>query len=361
MGENEVSRRSFMKKAGTLAAATAAVYSWEEHNLLAHQEPPPPGGAPGRPQGRGAGGRGGGPVADVPGPMPMGKLGNLQVSRLIAGHNLVVGQAHSRDLLYTSALLRAYFTEAKILETFAMFEKKGINTSLARMAPQMIDPVKKYMKEGGKLQWFAGISAAQDGSITRDLDLALDMGCKGGYVHGNTGDALFKAKNIDAIGKAVETMKKAGLVAGIGSHLLDVCLACDKAGIKPDYYLKTFNAGTYWSAGPPKEPDPKWKPTDTDLAQAELGGWGSHNNLWDTTPKQTAAFMANTKVPWIGFKVMGAGAISPREAFKYSFQNGCDFIAVGMYDFQVTDNANILKQVLVVDKETLGRTRAWLG
>jgi hypothetical protein len=58
---------------------------------------------------------------------------------------------------------------------------------------------------------------------------------------------------------------------------------------------------------------------------------------------------------------MGAGAISPREAFKYSFQNGCDFIAVGMYDFQVTDNANILKQVLVVDKETLGRTRAWLG
>ena len=130
--------------------------------------------------------------------------------------------------------------------------------------------------------------------------MALDMGAKGGYVHGNTGDALFKAKNIDAIGKAVETMRKAGLVAGIGSHLLDVCLACDKAGIKPDYYLKTFNAGTYWSAGPPKEPDPKWKPSDTELAQAELGGWGSHNNLWDTTPKQTAAFMATIKVPLSG-------------------------------------------------------------
>jgi hypothetical protein len=293
--------------------------------------------------------------------MPMGKLGNLEVSRLIAGHNLVVGQAHSRDLLYTSQLLQAYFTEAKILETFAMYEKYGINTSFARMSAQMIDPVKKYMKQGGKLQWFAGISADQAGSISRDLDMALDMGAKGGYVHGNTGDALFKAKNIDAIGKAIETMRKAGLVAGVGSHLLDVSIAVDKAGIKPDYYLKTFHSGNYWSAGPPKEPDPKWKPTDTELVQAELGAWGNHNNLWDTTPKQTAAFMANTKVPWIGFKVLAAGALSPREAFKYSFQNGCDFIAVGMYDFQVAANANMTKQILVVEKDTLGRTRPWLA
>jgi hypothetical protein len=357
MAADKVSRRGFFKKAGTLAATTtAAVYSWEELNLLA-QEPPP-----GAPQGRGGGrGRGAQAIPDVPGPMPMGKLGKLQVSRLIAGHNLVVGQAHSRDLLYTSQLLQAYFTEAKILETFAMYEKYGINTSFARMSAQMIDPVKKYMKQGGKLQWFAGISAQQDGSITRDLDMALDMGAVGGYVHGNTGDALFKAKNIDAIGKAVETMRKAGLVAGVGSHLLDVSIAVDKAGIKPDYYLKTFHSGNYWSAGPPKEPDPKWKPTDTELVQAELGAWGSHNNLWDTTPKQTAAFMANTKVPWIGFKVLAAGALSPREAFKYSFQNGCDFIAVGMYDFQVANNVNVTKQILMVEKDTLGRTRPWMA
>lgn len=357
MAAEKVSRRGFFRKAGTLAATTAAVYSWEELNLVAHQQPQEQ-----PPQGRGAGrGRGAQAMPDVPGPMPMGKLGKLQVSRLIAGHNLVVGQAHSRDLLYTSQLLRAYFTEEKILETFAMYEKKGINASLARMSAQMIDPIKKYMKAGGKLQWFAGISADQAGSISRDLDMALDMGAVSGYVHGNTGDALFRAKNIDAIGKAVETMRKAGLVAGVGSHLLDVPMAVEKAGIKPDYYLKTFHSGNYWSAGPPKEPDPKWKPSETELAQAELGAWGTRNNIWDTTPKQTAAFMASVKVPWIGFKVLAAGALSPREAFKYSFQNGCDFIAVGMYDFQVADGANITKQILMVEKDKLVRTRPWLA
>jgi len=365
MGLEKVSRRNFFRKAATLTATTAAVYSWEEYDLLAHQQGPPQGPPQGQdPARRGGppGGRGAAqPVPDIPGPMPMGKLGNLEVSRLLAGHNLVVGQAHSRDLLWTSQLLRAYFTEEKILQTFALYEQKGINMSLARMSAQMVDPVKKYMKNGGKLQWMAGISAVEGGDVSRDLAMALDMGAKAGYVHGNTADALFRAKQVDAIIKACEAIRKGGLVAGVCCHLIDVPMALEKAGFRPDFYIKTFNSGNYWSAGPPKEPDPNWKPTETELAQAELGAWGSRNNLWDTTPKQTAAFMAKVKVPWIGFKVLAAGALAPREAFRYAFQNGCDFIAVGMYDFQVADNANIAKQLLVNEKDKLGRTRPWIA
>lgn len=355
MSARKVSRRSFFKKAATLTASTAAVYSWEEHYLLAYQR------GQGFPPGEGQGRGGGAPVPEVPGPMPMGKIGNLEVSRLIAGHNLVVGQAHSRDLLWTSQLLRAYFTEEKILETFAIYEKKGINASFARMSPQMVDPVKKYMKErGGKIQWFAGISADQNGDVSRDLAMAVDMGAKAGYVHGNTSDALFKAKNVDAIGKALEAIRKANLVAGVCCHLIDVPMALEKAGIRPDFYVKTYHTGDYWSAGPPKEPDPNWKPSETELAQAELGAWGVRNNIWDTTPKQTAAFMAKVKIPWIGFKVLAAGALPPRTAFRNAFEAGCDFIAVGMYDFQVADDVNIVKQ-LFLEKDKLARTRPWMA
>lgn len=353
MCPEKVNRRKFIQKVAVASATTAAVYSWEEHSLLAFQGTPPPGGRQG---GRGQQQ----PIPEVAGPMPMGKLGNLEISRLIAGHNLVVGQAHSRDLLYTSQLLQAYFTEEKILETFAMYEKKGINASFARMSPQMTVPVKKYMKErGGKLNWFAGLSVSEQDQ-TRDLDMALDMGAKLAYVHGNSSDGLFKARRIDVIGKSLELMRKAGLVSGVCCHLIDVPMALEKAGIHPDFYVKTFNSGNYWSAGPPVEPDPKWKPSDTELAQAELGAWGNHNNLWDTTPKQTAAFMASVKVPWIGFKVLAAGAIPPRDAFKFSFQNGCDFVVVGMYDFQVGGNVNIAKQ-LFLEKDKLGRTRPWMA
>ncbi|MCX6544392.1 MAG: hypothetical protein NTV05_08250, partial [Acidobacteria bacterium] len=71
-------------------------------------------------------------------------------------------------------------------------------------------------------------------------------------------------------------------------------------------------------------------------------------------------FMASVKVPWIGFKVLAAGAIAPRDAFKFCFQNGCDFVVAGMYDFQVADNTNVAKQILL-DKDKLGRTRPWLA
>src|SRR5512140_1846402 len=109
MAGDGLDRRSFLIKAGAFTAAGAAALSLEEKILLAHAQDPP--------QGRGFGGRGQQPPApDVPGPIPSGKLGKLTVTRLIAGHNLVGLQAHSRDLIYTSQLLSAYFTDDKVLE-----------------------------------------------------------------------------------------------------------------------------------------------------------------------------------------------------------------------------------------------------
>ena len=51
--------------------------------------------------------------------------------------------------------------------------------------------------------------------------------------------------------------------------------------------------------------------------------------------------MRNVTKPWIAFKVLAAGAIHPSSGFKYAFDNGADFICVGMFDFQVRENAII--------------------
>ena len=44
--------------------------------------------------------------------------------------------------------------------------------------------------------------------------------------------------------------------------------------------------------------------------------------------------------PWIAFKILAAGAIHPDNAFRYAFENGADFICVGMYDFQIVEDSN---------------------
>jgi hypothetical protein len=74
-------------------------------------------------------------------------------------------------------------------------------------------------------------------------------------------------------------------------------------------------------------------------------------------PEETAAFMSKKKQPWIAFKVLAAGAIDPKSGFTYAFENGADFVAVGMFDFNITEDVKVIKEVL----SGLKRPRAWIA
>ena len=91
----------------------------------------------------------------VQGAMPMGKLGKLQVSRLISGGNLLSGWCHQRDMLFVSQLAQAYLTETKQFDTLELLEHMGINTMVIDM--MQLDIVAKYKKQrGGKIQTIVG-------------------------------------------------------------------------------------------------------------------------------------------------------------------------------------------------------------
>jgi NAD(P)H-dependent flavin oxidoreductase YrpB (nitropropane dioxygenase family) len=62
--------------------------------------------------------------------------------------------------------------------------------------------------------------------------------------------------------------------------------------------------------------------------------------------------------PWIAYKVLAAGAIDPKAGFRHAFVNGADFVAVGMFDFQIADDVAVANDVL---KATQNRERAWHG
>jgi radical SAM superfamily enzyme YgiQ (UPF0313 family) len=89
---------------------------------------------------------------------------------------------------------------------------------------------------------------------------------------------------------------------------------------------------------------------------------GAHDNSWCSNPQAVIDFMATVQKPWIAFKILAAGAIQPRAAFPYSFNGGADFILVGMFDWQVEENAKLARRVIAAAASPDSkRTRPWHG
>jgi len=341
-------RRSFLKKS-MIATGTAALLSFEEKTLSKHQAMT----AEAEPSKKNK-------EKPIKG-LPKGKIADIEISRVIIGSNLFYGSAHARNLKYVSELMVRYFTEDKILETLQLCEENGINTNIGGN-----DIVNLYNKKrGGKMQVIGQLDPGHfdwsedkrtDGkiSITKEdirktVEHAARQGCVGAFLLGCRGDRWVKAKRFDMLEEFISSAKKTGMIAGIGGHDKRVPMECEKAGIDVDFYFKTIHPESYWGAIDEKDKKPflvdSFGPDDKDC-------------MWELYPEETINFMKTVKKPWIGYKVLAAGAIHPGEGFKFAFENGTDFVCAGMFDWQVRDNVKTAIEILTA-KEVKNRPRKW--
>ncbi|MDR3196964.1 MAG: hypothetical protein LBU34_03755, partial [Planctomycetaceae bacterium] len=148
-------------------------------------------------------------------------------------------------------------------------------------------------------------------------------------------DQLVATGNVKVLGEFVNAVRKEDVPVGIGAHELETISKCVEAGIEPDFWMKTIHSNNYWSRMPDKP---------------------EHDNVYCRNPEETIKFMNSLKQPWIGFKVLAAGAIHPNDGIRFAFESGADFINIGMYDFQIVDDVNICMDIL---QSELKRTRPW--
>ena len=211
-------RRSFLKKSVAAALTVPVVTSLEEYALASQtasvSTPPSASGSKGT--------------------LPTGTIGKVKISRLICGGNLISGYAHSRDLIYVSPLLNHYFTDEKIMETWALCEQHGINTMIAFGGdPHAVEVYRKYRAQGGRIQYLAQI-APKTTDLKTAVKEAVDSGAVGAFLVAISATPG-RAKGGGTDGEGVQVIKAAGLISAVAGHELRPTGVWKKAGIAPAF------------------------------------------------------------------------------------------------------------------------------
>ncbi len=277
--------------------------------------------------------------------MPCGMLGKAKLSRIFLGGNLIGGYMHCRDLSYVNQLFRAYATEEKIVETLKIAADNGINCVFESGASAVAAYNKKY---NGSMRFIPHIRPSSSTQQLEDeIKMKVDLGAVALYCWGVQSDDLVRTGQVAKIGKAVELAKRYDLPVGVCGHSLQVPMQCEKEKVPCDFYVKTLHTDDYPSATPKElRKDFMWS----------TGGEGFYDNMWCIDCEETIEFFKSIEKPWIAFKILAAGALRPRQAFAHAFSNGADFIAVGMFDFQVKEDCDMVKRLVAREQN---RSRPW--
>jgi hypothetical protein len=278
------------------------------------------------------------------GTLPTGRIGSLDVSRVLLGGNLLTHFTHSRDLRYVYNLAAQYNTPEKIMETLALSEAHGVNTLVVHTVPAILDTLKKYReRQGGKMQWIICSTAPIEEGLEayqKSMEELMEMGTESIYVWGVRADKLVSEGKAELLAETVALTQQHGIPTGIGAHDLNVVKECEKQDISSDFYIKTFHHHEYPTAPTPEQ---------ITGPHTEIPGY------WCSDPEETLAVMSKVEKPWMAFKIMAAGAIPPKNAIPYAFTSGADHILLGMFDFEIAEDTQIARDVL----QDLKRERPW--
>jgi len=246
------------------------------------------------------------------------KLGDHQISRLICAGNPFGGYAHGGNLAYLGRLFRAYFTDQKIAETLQLCSANGINTALIETEDNILRSLDLYEERmGHRIQWICQLPPDRKNlglmkHMKQQIQIAAENKAICAFVQGAVTEKMFRENKAEELRELIALMKEKGMVAGICSHHINVMEQAEELDLGAEFYMKTLNRVGYCCED----------------------------------PEDTKRAMKNIDKTFINFKVLGAGRDNPEAGFRNAFEAGAAFIAVGMFDFQVRENAELVNKIL---------------
>ena len=264
--------------------------------------------------------------------MPKTKFGKLEISRLVVGVNTLLGFSHYNEIM--SAMMREWYTQAKVVEVLGRCEKFGINAyNYVHMGRAQAD-WERYLGEGGKMHLVAQATTNDPAELWNAVKPAA------AWVQGERTDDAYRAGKMETIRDYCKKLRDLGVtMVGVGSHIPEVLAMVEDAGWDVDFY-----AGCVYNRRRTPEEFRK-------LLGGELPEMVNEVYLQGDPPRMYKVLKQTTK-PCFAFKVLAAGRVrSPEAAFKLAFNSlkPYDCLFVGMFPRakdEIKENAEIVSRIL---------------
>jgi hypothetical protein len=269
-------------------------------------------------------------------PLPTIRLGDHDVTRLVAGWNPIGGYSYMGPVL--DRHMKEYFTPEQTVEFLWQCERAGINAHQFSAPEQMAGILRTLRERGSKMKFIclhaAGSQNASAKQVVRDTQpIAI-------VHHGGVTDRLFREGKSGEVHDFVKSVQDAGVLAGVSAHNPDCIKRVADEGWEVDLFMACF----YHLTRTPEEMA-KMPP----LLTVPVGP-----PFFASDPLNMVRVIQQVAQPCLGFKILAAGrkCYDERtlgEAFKFAFEQlkPTDGVIVGMYPRyhdQIRQNAQLTRQ-----------------
>ena len=258
--------------------------------------------------------------------LPSVNFCGLKVTRLILGANPFGGFSHQSETRDKEMV--AYYTVARIKETWQRAEAAGINTMVTNNeTAHVVQAVREYRAAGGALQWIAQVNGGGKAEMLKAIDQVVDIGCRALYFHGGLMDEVYRTKDEASLRLWCEHARSRGVPAGVAGHAPETHFWVDGLHLADFHAVCFFNCGSLHA--------------------------GKGHNFQLSDMSAAVACVRRLQKPCIGYKIMGAGRIDARLAFEYAFQGikPADVVNVGIHR---GDRDGMLEEDVAIVRDILG-------
>ncbi len=183
---------------------------------------------------------------------PRTTVGDISVSRLIAGTNWFLGYSHTsaaKDKFITS-----YQTRQKISEVLAVFFQSGVDTVMGPPHPLLYEAICEAEDRTGRkavrvvTPWF---NILPGGPAEMDPERVFDECAQNGVdicmPHQGMTDALLDRMHnvIRDIDKYTTMIRARGMLPGLSTHMPETVVVADKIGADVETYIQIYNAAGF--------------------------------------------------------------------------------------------------------------------